>query len=137
MIQIDNTICPSCGHKEAERHDDGITTSIACEKCGHIVEWSNASISIKLEPVTGSSQIEAMAYGEGDKALIIKFKSSAYAYLYKGVPIEVYEEIYGSPSMGAAVHKLVKGKYDYATVPIEKSGETMFIVYTPETEKGE
>ncbi len=57
-----------------------------------------------------SSAITRAAYAEGPKILDIWYKGGE-RYSYSGVPIEVYERLKQSDSIGAFVNELIKPLY--------------------------
>ena len=68
--------------------------------------------SIPLTPVD-SSQIEAVGYEPGK--LWVKFKRGG-TYVYKDVPLGVFQELLTADSKGKFLKDSVQGRFDYERV---------------------
>lgn len=64
-------------------------------------------MTILMNHVLGSSQIETMGYDAETKTLAVKFKSGG-EYHYTGVPPEKFEELRSAKSKGKFLHAKVK-----------------------------
>ncbi len=64
-----------------------------------------------MQPVT-SSNIESMAYCSETGRMCVQFKGGN-RYVYAGVPEDVFNQCHGSPSVGQAFHKMIKGQYEF------------------------
>lgn len=67
--------------------------------------------SPKMKPVK-SSNIDSIGYNESKKQLFVKFKNDV-TYVYKDVPIEVWENFQKAESKGKFVYYELRNMYDY------------------------
>lgn len=67
---------------------------------------------VQMTPVEGSKSISAIGYDHNSRELSIRYASSSYVYTYQDVPAEVWQQIEAAESIGAAVGKLVRGRYE-------------------------
>ena len=58
-----------------------------------------------------SSNVAAVGYDEMSQTLEVEFKNSD-VYQYFKVPENIYVSLMTSPSIGQAVHKLLRGKFE-------------------------
>jgi hypothetical protein len=63
-----------------------------------------------------SSNIEAIGYDAGNSDLYVKFHRSARTYVYRGVPIAVWQAFLASRSKGQFLAWMIKGRYRYGRV---------------------
>jgi len=59
-----------------------------------------------------SSNIEAIGYDKDAQELHVRFLSGM-AYVYHGVPNEVYENLMAAPSKGSFLNREIKGVYEF------------------------
>jgi len=62
-----------------------------------------------------SSQILFTSYNPITKQLSIRFNTNA-KYIYENVPLEVWNKLYNTDSVGKFVNQEIKGKYTYKKV---------------------
>ncbi|WP_052476315.1 KTSC domain-containing protein [Cohnella kolymensis] len=65
---------------------------------------------MQLTPVV-SSNIAAVGYNNFQNILIIQFLGKTTTYSYYGVPVETYEEMMASKSVGSFYAKNIKGRF--------------------------
>ncbi len=67
-----------------------------------------------------SSNVAAIGYDPQEKCVYVRFlakKASACPeYKYVGVEQEVFDEIMDAPSKGNAIHRLLKGRYEFQKI---------------------
>lgn len=77
---------------------------------------SNPSPIVALTPVV-SSQIESVGYNAEARILAVRFKpgkiSPASTYHYLDVPEATATEFLGSASVGSALIKMIKGRFNF------------------------
>jgi hypothetical protein len=76
---------------------------------------------MQLTPVI-SSNIAAVGYDIVRNVLLIQFLGKVTTYPYHGVPIELYEEMMKSKSVGSFYVKNIKGRFP--NEPLPKEGGT-------------
>jgi hypothetical protein len=76
---------------------------------------------MQLTPVV-SSNIAAVGYDIIRNVLLIQFLGKITVYSYYGVPIELYEEMMSSKSVGSFYAKNIKGRF--SNEPLPKEGGT-------------
>ena len=59
-----------------------------------------------------SSNIEQVGYDADNMELHVVFKDSSL-YVYRDVPVQIYEELLGAPSKGSFLNRAIKGVYEY------------------------
>lgn len=59
-----------------------------------------------------SSHVDQIGYDEQALELHVKYKTGKTA-VYRGVPASTADNVMSSPSIGSALHRHVKGKYDH------------------------
>jgi len=59
-----------------------------------------------------SSNVRSVGYDETKQILEIEFTSGAI-YQYLNVPENIYVKLMTAPSIGKAVHELLRGKFDF------------------------
>lgn len=59
-----------------------------------------------------SSNIDSIGYNESKKQLFVKFRNDTI-YVYKDVPIEVWENFQNAESKGKFVYYELRNMYDY------------------------
>lgn len=62
-----------------------------------------------------SSSIDSANYDEENSILTIAFKG-VNVYEYYGVPLELWEEILLTPSIGKFFYREIKGKFEYKKI---------------------
>jgi hypothetical protein len=67
---------------------------------------------VDLQPVQSSS-IEAVGYDPELGELHVVFRSSPSAYIYQGVPQQVFDALMTSPSAGAFINRQVVNIYPF------------------------
>jgi len=65
-----------------------------------------------------SSHIAAVGYDEAAKRLDVEYQTGKRA-AYMNVPPEVANNVLNAPSVGSALHSLVKGRFDFGYVEDE------------------
>jgi KTSC domain len=60
-----------------------------------------------------SSNVDRIGYDQATGTLQVEFKSGKTA-VYRGVPAGVANQVVGAPSVGSALHELVRGKFPHA-----------------------
>lgn len=81
---------------------------------------ANKPAPLPLQEVK-SSNIAAVGYDAGAEVFAVQFKSGPAQYQYRGVPPKLAQQIQSSPSIGAAVSKLlVKGGFESTRLDPEK-----------------
>ena len=60
-----------------------------------------------------SSHIAAVGYDPGTQDFHVTWQKGGRTSVYGGVPPEVASQITSSPSIGEALHALVRGKYSH------------------------
>ncbi len=73
---------------------------------------------MQLTPVTSSS-IAAVGYDLVQNVLLIQFHGKVTTYPYHGVPVELYEEMMKSNSIGSFYAKNIKGRFPNEPLPKE------------------
>ena len=67
-----------------------------------------------------SSNVAAIGYDPQEKCVYVRFlakkASVSPEYKYVGVEPEVFDEIMNSPSKGNAIHRLLKGHYEFEKI---------------------
>lgn len=65
-----------------------------------------------------SSTVASIGYYEIDQILEVEFKNKVapIVYHYFGVPIEVYQKLIDSSSVGKFIHEKIKDKYEYRRI---------------------
>lgn len=63
--------------------------------------------------VVQSSTVESVGYDADLGELHVLFRSSPSAYIYQGVPQQLFEELLVSPSIGAFLHRQVIRTYAF------------------------
>jgi len=66
----------------------------------------------KIGIASESGIIEEIGYDISQKALLIQYKGKN-KYVYKDVPVDTFNQMTFSKSVGSYVSKNVKGKYEY------------------------
>ena len=72
-------------------------------------------MDIQMQPIEGSSHIEAAGYDAGSQTLRVQFKGGK-SYDYAGVPPEKVREFQGSSSKGQFLRTFIKGIHTHAKV---------------------
>lgn len=72
-------------------------------------------MAIKSKSFPESSMIESVSYNEEKKTLTITFNKGG-TYDYFPVPLEVWEEIEKSDSVGKTFIQTIKGKFAYERI---------------------
>lgn len=67
-----------------------------------------------------SSNISSIAYIDGERSLIVMFKTGKY-YKYFNVNRSVYESMLTAESVGKFFHKHIRGKYEYQELKPEST----------------
>jgi hypothetical protein len=68
----------------------------------------------EMQPVA-SSNVQSIGYDENTETLYIRFLNGSL-YIYKNVPIMVYEQLLGAPSVGSYMHRNIKGVFPYERI---------------------
>lgn len=63
-----------------------------------------------------SSWVDGVAYDDETNELHIRHSKDGSVTTYAAVPPEVYSQIIKSPSIGSALHGIVRGQYEHRTV---------------------
>lgn len=75
------------------------------------VDERNTSKQILIEMhLRGSSNIAAVGYNQEHKALRVEFSNSG-VYQYQGVPVDVYEAMLASSSIGSYFSKNIRNQF--------------------------
>jgi hypothetical protein len=59
-----------------------------------------------------SSNIEQVGYDSDNVELHVRFKNGDL-YVYRNVPVQIYEELLGAPSKGSYLNREIKDTYEY------------------------
>ena len=59
-----------------------------------------------------SSNVKSVGYDEIKKIMEVEFMSGDI-YQYLNVPVEVFVAVVTAPSIGSAIHKMLRNKYDF------------------------
>lgn len=79
---------------------------------------------VQLKPVQGSKQVAAYGYDTTSGVLAVQFVNSpSYVYHYRGVDPDTAAEFEKSESKGAAMAKLIKGKFDFNRIEAGEPAE--------------
>ena len=65
----------------------------------------------EMIPVS-SSNIESIGYDEQGQQVYVRFLNQSL-YIYKGVPLQEYENLRDAPSLGSYLHRNYKNVYPY------------------------
>ena len=68
----------------------------------------------EMIPVS-SSNIESIGYDEQNEQVYVKF-INGNLYVYKGVPLDEFENLRYAPSLGSYLHKNYKNVYPYERI---------------------
>ncbi len=71
-------------------------------------KWSESGRWVKVK----SSNVESVMYDEDQKELFVKFLSGS-TYKYRGISVEIAQELFKSPSIGKFLNTRIKGIYQY------------------------
>lgn len=73
-------------------------------------EEKPAAPAIAMQPVK-SSNLEAVGYDEATATLAVQFKNGA-TWHYPGVPLDVFQQMLGAPSIGSFYATAIRGTYE-------------------------
>lgn len=62
-----------------------------------------------------SSNVDSVGYDETSEILFIRFLNGSL-YIYKNVPLIIYEQLLNAPSVGSYMHRNIKGAYAYERI---------------------
>ena len=62
-----------------------------------------------------SSNIESVGYDENDEEVYVKFLNGS-VYVYRGVPLQDFEGLRDTPSVGSYLHRNFKNIYPYERI---------------------
>jgi len=62
-----------------------------------------------------SSNIESIGYDEQNEQVYVRFLNASL-YIYKGVPLQEFENLRDSPSLGSYHHRNFKNVYPYERI---------------------
>ena len=68
----------------------------------------------EMIPVT-SSNIESIGYDEQNEQVYIRFLNGSL-YVYKGVPLQEFENLLNASSLGSYLHRSYKNVYPYERI---------------------
>lgn len=61
-----------------------------------------------------SSHIDEIGYDDETREFVVRW-SDGNTTIYRGVPIETAHQVWSAPSIGAALHRHMKQKFDFVT----------------------
>jgi hypothetical protein len=64
-----------------------------------------------------SSSIRAIGYNKSSEELWVEYRSGPGAYVYKGVPGELFTGLRQAGSKGSYVNRMIKGRFPYEYRP--------------------
>lgn len=62
-----------------------------------------------------SSHIDEIGYDDETRELTVRWDGDGGTTVYRGVPHEVAKEVWHAPSIGEALHRHIRGKFDFLT----------------------
>ncbi len=79
---------------------------------------------IQLQPVEGSSAIEAAGYDSTTGTLAIRYKNAKTTTHYKNVEPHINEQLMAADSIGSFLHGNVAKAYEAESIPDEDESES-------------
>ncbi len=72
---------------------------------------------VQLKPVQGSKQVKAYGYDPVSQVLAVQYVNTpSFVYHFRGVGPETAAELDKAESKGAAMAKLIRGKYEFTRI---------------------
>jgi hypothetical protein len=70
-----------------------------------------------------SSHVAEIGYDDDEETLVVEYQNGSKV-AYQGVPASVADQVVNAPSIGSALHRLIKDRYehDYLDKPVSFKG---------------